>query len=201
MLIQIAWDQRLNHDKLLRQEPVVHRVKNFDHDSGKEIYESLNKAIRGGQPFFPVVIDSYGGEVYGLLSIIEAFTSSPIPVATFIQGKAMSCGAMLAAMGTKGYRFMSPHAHILIHHVSSTNKGIVPQIKEDVRQSEYLDQQIFKMVSTHCGHPPNYFLDKLKPLEGADWYIKPEEAAELGLIDAVKSPIFDVKIGVQMNIL
>lgn len=202
MLIKINCDHRLSvpPDKILRQEPVVHRVKNFDEDSGKEIFSSLNKAVCGGQPVFPVVIDSYGGQVYGLLSIMEAFRSSPIPIATIIQGKAMSCGAMLAAMGTKGLRYISPHAHILIHHVSSFTHGIVPQIKEDVRNSEYLDKQIFEMVSRHCGHPPEYFLDQLKPKEGADWYIKPEEALKLGLVDEIRCPSFDVKISVEMEL-
>lgn len=201
MLVTIDCDNRLaHHEKLLRVPPVVHRIKDFNEDTGKEIFESLGNAARADQPFFPVVIDSYGGQAYALLAAMEAFRSSPMPVATVIQGKAMSCGAMLAAMGTKGYRYISPYAHILIHHVSSWTVGIVPQIRADVEQSEYLDKQIFEMVSVHCGHEPRYFSEKLKPREGADWYIKPAEALELGLVDEIRSPVFSVRAKIEMNL-
>jgi ATP-dependent protease ClpP protease subunit len=201
MLIKVSYDECLNREKVLRHNPVIHRVKKFDEDSGKEVYESLTKALDLGQPVFPVVIDSYGGQVYGLLSIIQAFRSSPIPVATVIHGKAMSCGAMLAALGTPGYRYMSPCSHILIHHVSSFVSGIVPQIKEDVKHSEYLDRQIFEMVDQHCGHERGFFLDRLKPREGADWYVLPDEAKELNLIDHIKSPSFEVEVRASMRLV
>lgn len=201
MLISVKFDERLNHEKVLRRDPVVHRIAKFDEDSGKAIFESLNQAVSWGQPIFPVVIDSYGGEVYGLLAILEAFRNSPIPVATVIQGKAMSCGAMLAAMGTRGHRYISPYAHVLIHHVSSSTAGIIPKIKEDVRHGEHLDKQVFEMVAEHCGHQPGFFLDRLRPREGADWYIKPSEARDLGLVDHVASPTLRVDVTASIRLV
>lgn len=203
MLIKINTGKSLiaSKDKLLKGEPVVHRVKKFDEDSAKEIYESLNKAIALNQPFFPVVIDSYGGQVYALLAIIEAIRSSPVPVATLIQGKAMSCGAMLAGLGTKGMRYMSPYAHILIHHVSSFTYGIAPVIKEDAKHTSSLDKQIFELLDEHCGHQPGFFLDKLKPREGADWYVSPQEALDLGIIDKIGLPTFEVNIEATMRLV
>ncbi len=84
---------------------------------------------------------------------------------------------MLAALGTKGYRYMSPFGHILIHHVSSVAIGIVPQLKEDVKHSELLDKQIFELVDKHCGHDQGFLHEKLKPREGADWYVSPPPSA------------------------
>lgn len=184
--------------ELLTAMPVILRVNDFDEDSAKEFSKGISKAVTLGMPFVPVVIDSYGGETYSLLAMIEAIENCPVPVATILEGKAMSCGAMLFAVGSPGYRFMSPRGHLLLHHVSTSNRGIVPKVKEDVRQSEYLDKQIFEIIDRSCGHGPGFFLDKLRGKEGADWFIKPDEAIELNLADHLHVPILTTNIRATM---
>ena len=48
----------------LRALPVVVRVNKFDEDSAKEFAQNMSLAQNTGQPIVPVVIDSYGGQVY-----------------------------------------------------------------------------------------------------------------------------------------
>ena len=76
-----------------------------------------------GQKVIPVVIDSYGGQVYSLMSMIAAIESAELPVATIVEGKAMSCGAVLLSFGEQGMRFADPHATVMIHDVSSGGYG------------------------------------------------------------------------------
>lgn len=190
----------LNADKPLRHKPVIHHIKDFDEESGKHLAEAISKATANQQGVLPIVVDSFGGDVYGLLSIIEEIKAAPIPIATIVRGKAMSCGAMLAALGTRGMRYIGPHSHILIHHISSSHMGITPSLKEDQKQTSRLEKQVFEMVDKNCGHKPGYFLGKLKPMEGADWYITPREAVNLGLVDHIKIPEFRVDISVEMGL-
>ena len=69
-------------------------VNKFDEDSAKLFRNRLQIALNSGQPVIPVVIDSYGGQVYSLLSMIGTIKASPVPcVATVLTGKAMSCAA------------------------------------------------------------------------------------------------------------
>ena len=70
----------------LRKGPVVVRVNKFDEESAKKFSDSLAQAHNTGQPVIPVVIDSYGGEVYGLMSMISAIKHAELPVATIIEG-------------------------------------------------------------------------------------------------------------------
>lgn len=197
MIIKVNSGKLINPEKPIRGDIITHRITTFDINTGKEIFESLNKAIALGQPIFPVVIDSYGGQVYALLSCIEAFQSSPIPIATIVEGKAMSCGAFLAGFGTRGYRFIGKNSYILIHHVSNFIHGIEPKIREDAKHTEILDDDLFSMLSEHCGHERSFFLNKLKPREGADWYIKPAEAISLNLADFIGSPTLEINLKVE----
>ena len=100
------------------------------------------------QMVLPVVIDSYGGQVYSLMSMISDIQHSRIPVATIVQGKAMSCGAILFSFGTEGRRYMDPDATVMIHDVSSMGWGKVEEIKADAKEVERLNQKVYKMMAT-----------------------------------------------------
>ncbi len=88
----------------LRSSPVVIRVNKFDEKSAKDFAEKIASAHNTGQSVIPVIIDSYGGQVYSLMSMIASIKNSELPVATIVEGKAMSCGVILFSCGTEGYR-------------------------------------------------------------------------------------------------
>ena len=97
--------------------PVVIRVNKFDEKSAEDFSKSVARAQNTGQPVLPIIIDRYGGQVYSLMSMISDIQHSRIPVATIVQGKAMSCGAILFSFGVDGMRYMDPDATVMIHDV------------------------------------------------------------------------------------
>ena len=68
----------------LRKNPVIIRVNKFDEDSAKKFDQDIAQAHNTGQKIVPVVIDSYGGQVYSLMGMISAIKNSDIPVATIV---------------------------------------------------------------------------------------------------------------------
>ena len=109
----------LKEPKLIDDLPVVIRVRKFDEPAAKAFSDEMARAQNSGQPIIPIIIDSYGGQVYSLMSMISDIKHSRIPVATIVQGKAMSCGAILFSFGAEGMRYMDPDATVMIHDVSS----------------------------------------------------------------------------------
>ena len=107
----------------LNQNPVIVVVNKFDEQAADEFRNKFSIAQSTGQNVIPVVIDSYGGQVYSLMSMISTIRSSKIPVATIAEGKAMSCGAVLLSFGQEGMRFMDPDATVMIHDVASGQHG------------------------------------------------------------------------------
>ena len=70
----------------LRSLPIIVRVNKFDEESAKEFQVAMAKAHSTGQKVIPVVIDSYGGQVYSLMAMISAIQSAELPVATIVEG-------------------------------------------------------------------------------------------------------------------
>ena len=187
-------------DVELRQPPVIITVNEFDEESTQKFAELMCQAQNSGQKTIPVIIDSYGGQVYSLLSMISMIKSSSIPVATIIQGKAMSCGALLASFGTKGMRYMDPDSTLMIHDVSSVAFGKVEELKSNARESERLNKKLYKMMAENCDRPEDYFTDLIHDKGHADWFLEAEEALKHGIIDHVKIPELKINIDVDINL-
>jgi len=187
----------LKEPKLIDDLPVVIRVRKFDETAAKEFTGLMRKAQNTGQPVIPVIVDSYGGQVYSLMSMISDIKHSPLPVVTIAQGKAMSCGALLFSFGTEGYRYMDPDATLMIHDVSSMKWGKVEEIKAGAEETERLNKKVYQMMSKNCGHPKNYFLDIIHTKGHADWFLDAQEAKKHNLANHLRVPT--LKIDVDVN--
>jgi len=195
---------KLNVDKQikeieLRSNPVIVRVNKFDEESAKDFATQISLAHNTGQKVIPVVIDSYGGQVYSLMSMISAIKASEIPVATIVEGKAMSCGAVLFTFGEEGMRFMDPDATIMIHDVSSAQWGKVEEIKASAAETERLNKKIYTMMARNCGHSDDFFIDKVHERGRADWYIESDEARKLKLANHLRTPRLEVTVDVDFK--
>ena len=179
--------------------PVVIRVRNFNPVTAKEFSNLMTKAHLTGQPVVPVVIDSYGGEVYSLMSMISDIQHSELPVATIVQGKAMSCGAILFSFGNDGMRYMDQHATVMIHDVSSGAFGKVEEVKADAKEAERLNKKLYYMMAENCGKNKTYFLKKIHEKGHADWYLDSTECLEVGLAQKVGVPHLSVDIDVNFK--
>ena len=184
----------------LRYQPMVVYVNEFNNKSAKEFSQKMTLAHNTGQPVIPIIIDSYGGEVYSLMNMISEIKAASLPVMTIIQGKAMSCGAVLFTFGQQGMRYMDSDATIMIHDVSSGMVGKLPELKADVNEAERLNEKIFKMMAKNCGQPDDFFLKKLKKRDRADWYLDAKKAKKYNLANHLHIPTIEVDIGVKIKI-
>jgi len=181
----------------LRVDPIIIRVNKFDEDSAKEFMDAMSRAQNTGQTVIPVVIDSYGGQVYSLMSMISSIRASKIPVATIIEGKAMSCGAILFSFGAEGMRYMDPDATLMIHDVSSFAMGKVEELKADAREADRLNKKVYEMMARNCGKPSDYFLKLVHEKGHADWYLDAQEAKGHNLVNELRLPTLTCKIELQ----
>ena len=189
----------LKEKKLIDDLPVIIRVRKFDETSAKEFSEQMTLAQNTGQPIVPVVIDSYGGQVYSLMSMISDIKHSKIPVATIVQGKAMSCGALLFSFGQQGMRYMDTNATLMIHDVSSMKGGKVEEIKASAEETERLNRKVYMMMAENCGHPKDYFLDVIHEKGHADWFLDTAAAINHKLANHAHVPTFKITAKVEFD--
>ena len=184
----------------LRSDPVVVTVNKFDEESANEFATLISAAQNTGQKVIPVVIDSYGGEAYSLLSMIATLKSSKIPIATIVKGKAMSCGAIFASFGEDGLRFMDKDAVLMIHDVSTMAFGKVEELKADAREAERLNKKLYTMMARNCEKSDNYFLDLIHDKGHADWFLDAEEAKEHNIVQQLRVPTLKGKVAVTIDL-
>ena len=183
----------------LKHSPVMIRVNDFTEESAADFAAKMGVAQNTGQPVIPVIIDSYGGQVYSLMSMIAAIESSELPVATIVEGKAMSCGAVLLSFGEQGMRFADPNATVMIHDVSSGGWGKIEELKADVAEAERLDEKIFTMMARNCGKKDDYFKKKVFNKKHADWFMDAQEAKRHGLVNHLRLPKLKIKINAEID--
>jgi len=183
----------------LRTKPVIVRVNKFDEESAKKFNDAIAQAHNTGQKVIPVVIDSYGGEVYSLMSMISAVKSAELPIATIVEGKAMSCGAVLFTFGEEGLRFMDPEATIMIHDVSSMDWGKVEELKASAKEADRLNEKIYIMMARNCGKKDDYFLNIVDKKKHADWFIASKEAKRLKLANHLRVPKIHIDVNVDIS--
>ena len=183
----------------LRVAPIYIRINKFSEDSAKKFADDMSKAHNTGQTVVPVVIDSYGGQVYSLMAMISVIKAAHLPVATIISGKAMSCGAILFSFGSEGMRYVDQDATMMIHDVSSFTKGKVEEIKADSDEAERLNKKVYEMMATNCGKHKDYFLEIVHTRGHADWYLDANEAIKHNLANHIGTPRLEVEVGVAFN--
>lgn len=203
MIASVTVDPRIKvrFAKNLLLLPKVPVIQAFDEEAANKFREEMSIAHRTGQPIIPVVIDSFGGCVYALLSMIDTIRSAQIPVATVIQGKAMSCGAVLFTCGAEGYRFMAPNATLMIHDVASwEGSKKAEEVMADAKETARLNRKIYSIMDQNCRQKKGFFWDFVQKKSRADWYITPREAVRLRIANHVKIPSLRTEVKVEMNL-
>jgi ATP-dependent Clp endopeptidase proteolytic subunit ClpP len=187
--------------KDLIEPPVIIRVGEITEFAAKEFSKQMTEAYNTGQDVIPVVIDSFGGDAYALLSMLSDIESSKLPVVTICIGKAMSAGAILLAHGIPGGRFIDPTATVMIHEVSSSNWWAkLSDLKVDVAEISRLNCILFTKMAYACGHKDrNFFLKLIEKKHNIDLYVNAFEAQKLKIIDHLGIPEFRVTISSKIE--
>lgn len=189
----VSIDRNLKPDSFI-QEPRVILVTKFNEESYKLFEEDLTKIRAARQSIIPIVIDSFGGAVYSLLGMISLLQDASETIVTYCGTKAMSCGAILLSCGTPGYRFLSPHASVMIHSVSSFADGKIGDIEVSIEHSRTLNDRLFKILSKNAQKESDHFKQVLKDHFDRDVFLNAEKTVELGIADHIKIPTFHVDL-------
>jgi len=184
-------------------EPVVINLTDeIDADTAIQVAQQLRKAEDTGQTFVPFYIESPGGSVYGLLSIVEAMRRCKVPIYTFTSGIAASCAACVFCMGQR--RFMTRHARLLLHDVSvdfsSETSMTTTNIKAEAKEMRRLNRTILQLIAENTGHPINYFADLIKTKRNNDIYVTADEALAWQMATDIGFPVVKVKHATTMSL-
>ena len=142
----------------------------------------LNAEAPGKQ--IDLYINSPGGSVLDGLALIDAMQCIEAPVSTICIGQAASMAAWVLAAGSRGLRFATPHAEILVHQVAADFEGQATDIQVHARHTLRLQSRLVAMLAQACGQSE----EKVKKDMDRDFFMNAEEAKAYGLVDNVLEP-------------
>jgi ATP-dependent Clp protease protease subunit len=140
------------------------------------------------QEIIPIIIDSYGGDVYALHAMLSIIESSTKKVATICDGKAFSCGAVLLSAGDHGMRFISKYGYVLVHQVSHEYYGKFSDIAVSAEHCSELNSNLLMMLDKNCKKKPGTFEKMLIKHNNADLYLDAKTTHSLGIVDHIGVP-------------
>jgi ATP-dependent Clp protease protease subunit len=126
-------------------------------------------------------INSKGGSVYDGLSLINIIENSKTSIHTYVYGQAASMGLLIAVSGHK--RFAGRLSTFMYHSVSNTIGGKLEHLRNRLDEVQRLqniyDQYLLSKTKCEIEHLRSVQQNK------RDWFISPEEALSLGIVDDI----------------
>jgi len=132
------------------------------------------------KPIF-LYINSPGGSVYDGMAIYDTMNHVKNEVHTIGIGLQASMGAFLLSSGTKGKRFLLPHAKVMIHQPSSGTRGKVSDMEIDFKESLKTRELLNKIFAENTGQK----LSQVEKDMDRDYWMTAEEAVKYGVADKV----------------
>lgn len=127
-----------------------------------------------------LVINSDGGDVYEALGMIDYIQSLSVRVNTICRGRAMSAAALLLCSGT-GIRAASKNSTVMFHEISSGIYGKSSDMKANMVHMEKLEDILLELITSNTKKERRFWKDKTVK----DYYLTPDEALDLGVIDTI----------------
>lgn len=132
-------------------------------------------------PNLNIRINSVGGDVYPGIAIFNAIRQCRSHVTVFIDGIAASIAGVIALAGRRVE--MSRYARMMLHNVSGGCYGNKQDLRDMITAIEGLEDTIAEIIGSRC----SLSTEDIKRIyfDGADHWLKADEALKLGLVDAL----------------
>ena len=128
-------------------------------------------------------INSPGGMVTAGLAVYDTMQFVRSPISTLCMGMAMSFGAVLLTAGTKGKRFILPHARVMIHQplIRGGLGGQETDIAIEAGEMGANRKRLSEILALHSGQS----FAKVDADVERNYYMSAAESVAYGLVDKV----------------
>jgi ATP-dependent Clp protease, protease subunit len=130
-------------------------------------------------------INSPGGSVSSMWSIVDTMNHIKAPVHTICTGLAASAASMVLVAGQKGSRFALEHATVMIHQVSSGTQGQATDMEIKLKDLLKTKEELTRYFSQRTKYP----YEKVYADMERDHYLSAKEALDYGIIDGILGDI------------
>ena len=129
-------------------------------------------------------VNSPGGSLVSMWSIIDTMDLIKCDVSTICTGLAASAGSLVLANGAKGKRFILPNALVMIHQPSFGAQGMVSDVEITYKQGEKAKNKLNQFIREKS----NQTLERVTKDTDRDTWLDAQEALDYGIVDSILRP-------------
>lgn len=168
-------------DNKLIEERKVFLWGQVDDRSAKHVVERLMYLDALEKKDIHLYINSPGGYVTSGFAIYDCIKSLKSDVSTICTGFAASMGSIILSAGTKGKRYIQPHARVMIHQPSGGARGPASDIQITANEIILTKELSAQILADNCGQT----FEKVMKDFNRDHWMGAEESVSYGIVDKV----------------
>ncbi|WP_339610105.1 ATP-dependent Clp protease proteolytic subunit [uncultured Planktosalinus sp.] len=168
-------------DSKLLEERKVFLWGQVDDDSAKHVIDRLMYLDALEKKDIHLYINSPGGYVTSGFAVYDCMKSLKSDVSTICTGFAASMGSILLSAGTKGKRFIQPHARVMIHQPSGGARGPASDIEITAQEILKTKELSAKILAENCGQK----IEKIMKDFNRDHWMDAKESVDYGIVDKI----------------
>lgn len=196
-MTNLAVDSKsINFNDSINEGLLRHRIIYLDSEVNSESASRISKqlmllAAGDDQRDITMYINSPGGSITDGMAIYDTMQLIPPKIRTIAIGMAASMGQFLLSSGTKGKRFITPNARVLMHQPSGGVGGTATDVRIGAELLLDMKQRLSKLTAAQTGQT----LERILEDNEHDKWFTADEALKYGFIDAVIEDVNAIKAG------
>lgn len=181
----------LTQEEVISKKRYILFIGEINENSSKNfIKELLKLELENPMKDIVVIIDSYGGHVDSMWSMIDVMDLCRCKIHTLCVGKAMSCASLMLANGTKGKRYCTPHARVMLHKISAYNNGSYDDLETGMKELTRIEELFEEFIVRKTRFTKKSLKDALKN----NCYLTAEQARQKGIVDKIIPSFSNLKL-------
>jgi len=136
-------------------------------------------------------INSPGGSITAGMAIYDTMQFVPNDIVTVGIGMAASMGQLLLTSGTKGKRYITPNARVLLHQPHGGFGGTASDIQTQAQLILNMKKRLAEITAEQTGKT----VDQINSDGDRDRWFTAQEALEYGFVDHIRESASDVTGG------
>ncbi|MDT0691058.1 ATP-dependent Clp protease proteolytic subunit [Salegentibacter sp. F188] len=149
--------------------------------TAKHVIDRLMYLDLDGDEEIQFFINSPGGYVTDGFAIYDTIQSLNSPISTICTGLAASMGSILLSVGTKGRRFIQPHAKVMIHQPSGGARGQASNIEIQANEILKTKELSARILAENCGQD----YERVMKDFNRDYWMDADESINYGIVDGI----------------
>ena len=136
-------------------------------------------------------VNSPGGSITAGMAIYDTMQFVPNDIVTVGIGMAASMGQLLLTAGTKGKRYITPNARVLLHQPHGGFGGTASDIQTQAQLILDMKRRLAEITSAQTGKS----VEQINADGDRDRWFNAQEALEYGFVDHIRESALDVSGG------